>query len=76
MAKKVFNAVLTVDSINNLKKELLDYKNQILQNKIETLVQELAQLGIQVAEQYINDSPLGKYVTISTNISSDKVLIR
>ena len=64
MAKKVFNAVLTVDSINNLKRELLDYKNQILQNKIETLVQELAQLGIQVAEQCINDSPLGKYVTI------------
>lgn len=64
MAKKVFNAVLTVDSINNLKKELLDYKNQILQSKIESLVQELAQLGIQVAEQCINDSPLGKYVTI------------
>ena len=73
MAKRVFKTDLSVKGIEQLKKDLLNYKNNILQKNIQRMVAELLQIGIQVAQTSVNESPLGKYVTLSTNISSDKI---
>lgn len=59
MAKKVFEANLSVDSVEQLKKELLQYKNNELKNKCKKLIQRLSELGLEVAEAKINTSPIG-----------------
>ena len=50
MAKKVFNAVLTADSINDLKKELLSYKTDFLQARLVELTERLAEKGVEIAK--------------------------
>lgn len=72
MAKKVFTSDLSVKGIEALKKQLLQYKDD-LSNKCEKLVSRLLQSGIEVANTSISESPLGKYVTVTTNISADKM---
>lgn len=53
MARKTFRVdVLSVSSIEKLKKELTDYKNQ-LPNKIKIFVDRLAELGISVGKTNI-----------------------
>ena len=64
--------ILSPKSIENLKKELMRYKND-LPSKCEEYIRELSRMGVVVAETRINESPLGKYVTISTEISSEKM---
>lgn len=73
MGKRVFKAELSVKSIENLKKELIHYRDVELPNKCRELATELLKIGVEVSKAKIDESPLGKYVTISTNISSDKV---
>lgn len=73
MGKRVFKAELSVKSIENLKKELIHYRDVELPNKCRQLATELLKIGVEVSKAKIDESPLGKYVTISTNISSDKV---
>ena len=71
MAKKVFKSDLSVKGIEALKRQHLQY-NDSLSIKCETLVSRLLQSGVEVSQSKISESPLGKYVTITTNISADK----
>ena len=72
MAKKVFKSDLSVSGLNELKRQLLQYKDD-LPTKCEKLVSRLLQSGVAVYQTKINESPLGKYVTVTTNISADKM---
>ena len=72
MAKKVFKADLSVKGIEALKRQLLQYKDN-LPIKCEKLVSRLLQSGVEVSQSKISESPLGKYVTVTTNISADKM---
>ena len=72
MGKKTFTADLSVSGLNALKKQLLQYRDD-LPIKCKQLVSSLLQSGVEVAETNISESPLGKYVTVSTNISADKM---
>lgn len=72
MAKKVFKADLSVKGIEALKRQLLQYKDS-LPIKCEKLVSRLLQSGVEVSQSKISESPLGKYVTVTTNISADKM---
>ncbi len=72
MAKKVFNSDLSVKGIEALKSQLLQYKDS-LSIKCEKLVSRLLQSGVEVSQSKISESPLGKYVTVTTDIYSDKM---
>lgn len=71
MAKK-FKTDLSIEGINALKNQLLQYKDS-LSIKCEKLVSRLLQSGVEVAQQSISESPLGKYVTLSTSISANQI---
>ena len=73
MARRVFKTDLSVKGIEQLKKDLLNYKDNILQQNIREYVSELLKIGVSVSQASINESPLGKYVTLTTDISSDKM---
>ena len=64
-------AGLSVKGIEALKRQLLQYKDN-LPIKCEKLVYRLLQSGVSVSRAKISESPLGKYVTVTTNISADK----
>lgn len=49
MAKYKFKTDLSVKGIENLKKELLNYKENILTQKLQLFVQRLAEVGVEVA---------------------------
>ena len=72
MANKVFKSNLSVNGIEALKSQLLQYKDE-LPTKCEKLVSRLLQSGVSVSKARISESPLGKYVTVTTNISADKM---
>ena len=72
MAKKVFKSDLSSKGIEALKSQLLQY-NDSLSIKCETLVSRLLQSGVVVSQSKVSESPLGKYVTVTTNISADKM---
>ena len=72
MAKKVFKSDLSVSGLNDLKRQLLQYKDE-LPIKCEKIVSRLLQSGVAVSQARISESPLGKYVTVTTNISVDKM---
>lgn len=72
MAKKVFKSDLSVSGLNDLKRQLLQYKDE-LPTKCEKLVYRLLQSGLAVSQAKISESPLGKYVTVTTNISAEKM---
>lgn len=72
MAKKVFKTDLSVKGIEALKSQLLRYKDS-LPVKCEKLVSRLLKSGVEVSQTKISESPLGKYVTVTTNISADKM---
>ena len=65
-------ADLSVKGIEALKRQLFQYKDN-LPIKCEKLVSRLLQSGVSVSQTKINESPLGKYVTVTTNISADKM---
>lgn len=69
MAK--YKATLSQQSIADLKKQIAAYQND-LPNKCRELASELLKLGIVVSQAQIDKSPLGKYVTLKTNISHTK----
>ena len=53
MAKRVFKSNLSVKGIEQLKKDLLNYKNNTLQNKVNLLAQRLAEKGVAIAKSNI-----------------------
>lgn len=72
MSNKVFKSDLSVSGLNDLKRQLLQYKDE-LPTKCENLVSRLLHSGVEVSQTKISESPLGKYVTVTTNISADKM---
>lgn len=72
MAKRVFKSDISVKGVEALKRQLLQYKDS-LSIKCENLVYRLLQSGVAVSQARISESPLGKYVTVTTNISADKM---
>lgn len=72
MAKKRYKVdVLSKSSIEQLKKDLQAYQND-LQRKCRLLAERLAEKGVIVANAKIGESPLGKYVSLRTEISEQK----
>lgn len=69
MGNKVFKADLSVESIENLKRQLLEYRNDELPRKLNLLLDKLANEGYEVAEVHKSESPLGKYVHIKVESS-------
>ena len=63
---------LSVKGIESVKRQLLQYKDS-LSIKCEKLVSRLLQRGVEVSQAKISESPLGKYVTVTTNISAKKM---
>ena len=64
MAKRRFKTDLSVRGINNLKAELINYKKNILQSKIDLFTRRMAEVGLNVANVKISESPLVKYVSV------------
>jgi hypothetical protein len=56
MGKRVLKAELSVKSIENLKKELLDYKNNELNRLLVRFTEELLKIGIQVVDERMNNA--------------------
>lgn len=50
MAKRVFKTDLSVKGIEQLKKDLLNYKDNILQHKVDLLAKTLADRGVDIAQ--------------------------
>lgn len=71
MAKKTLKADLSISSIRNLQRELEKYRDS-LTYKAGLLAEKLSEIGIKVAEAKIGESPLGKYITIKTDITEEK----
>ena len=71
MAKRVFKTDLSVKGIEQLKKDLLNYKEVTLKNLLRKYVTELAKEGITVCQQ--NVGGFGKYITFSikTDVTKD-----
>lgn len=53
MAKRIFRATLSTDSINKLKQDLLQYKDNVLPKKLDEFVRRLAESGIPTVESNI-----------------------
>ena len=64
MAKRIFESELSIDGIRDLKQRLQQYKKDILNEKIKTLVSNLGKLGYEVAESSISQSPVGSGVSL------------
>ena len=65
-------SVLSVKGIESVKKKLIQYRDVELPKKCKEFVERLLQIGVDVSRVKINESPLGKYVTITTDVSADK----
>ena len=76
MAKRNYGVdVLSISSIEQLKKELNSYRNTFTQ-KCRILVDRLIGNGIDIAQIKVSESPLGKYITLRAevdNVSSGAV---
>lgn len=64
---------LSAKGIESVKKKLIQYRDVELPRKCKELVERLLQSGVAVSRAKIDESPLGKYVTVTTNISADKM---
>ena len=53
MAKRVFKSDLSVKGLENLKKQLLDYKNNTLQQKLNIFAKTLSEKGVVIAQANI-----------------------
>ena len=54
MAKRTFKTDLSVKGMENLKKQLLDYKNNTLQQKLNILAKTLSEKGVVIAQANIS----------------------
>lgn len=70
MPKKI-TMTLSQSLIQNAIKEIRQYQSD-LNRKCEEFCRRLTELGKITAEASVNESPLGKYVTITTNIEPEK----
>ena len=63
---------LSIKGIESVKKKLIQYRDVELPRKCKEFVERILQIGVDVSKAKIIESPLGKYVTVTTNISADK----
>lgn len=70
MSKKI-SFGLSVSEINSAIKELHQYKSD-LNRKCEEFCRRLCEIGVEEAQARISQSPLGKTITVSTEISPEK----
>ena len=70
MPKKI-TMNLSVSSIQNAIKELRQYQND-LNRKCEEFCRRLTELGKITAQAKVDESPLGKYITVTTDIQPEK----
>lgn len=75
MAKYRISAGLSVRSFENMIKQVEAYQNG-LNRKCELLCQRLAEVGRQAAVTAINDSPLGKTITLSVQLEPKAVVCK
>lgn len=68
----VIKGSLSVKGINKMRKELQKYK-QSFQYKCKRYVERLLEEGVEIAQVKVNESPLGRYVSLSTDISEEKM---
>lgn len=71
MAKKTLKAGLSISEIRRLQDNLRKYQNELVR-KCKELCEELSDIGINVMQAQIGESPLGKYVTVKTDITEEK----
>ena len=71
MTKKTLKADLSVQGIRKLQEDLRKYQYNLVR-KCRLLAEMLAKKGITVANAKIGESPLGKYVSIQTNITEEQ----
>lgn len=71
MARKFKVDILSQSSIKNLQKELTKYRGS-LQDKSVELAKRLSDIGLRVTDLKINESPLGKYVSVQSSISEEE----
>lgn len=64
MTKKKFEIKLNIKDLNKLKKQIENYRDNELPGKCKEYVRRLAEIGLNTAEVYVNQSPIGKYVTL------------
>ena len=64
---------LSIKGIENVKKKLIQYRDVELPKKCKEFVERLLQSGVSVSRAKIDESPLGKYVTVTTDISAEKM---
>ena len=64
---------LSVKGIESVKKKLIQYRDVELPRKCKEFVEKLLQSGVSVSREKIDESPLGKYVVVTTDISADKI---
>lgn len=70
MAKRVLKADLSVKSIENLKQQLIQYRDVELPNKCRELVSRLADIGIAVAKNNVGN--FGKYITFTKELEQNQ----
>ena len=70
MSKKI-TISLSPSSIQSAIKELRQYQND-LNRKCEEFCRRLAELGKITAQARVDESPLGKYITVTTDIQPEK----
>lgn len=75
MGKTVIKCNLSGESIKKVIQELNQYK-QDLNRKIEVFTEKLAQAGESVALQHINESPLGKTVSLRIETKNEDSVSR
>ena len=76
MAKRRFKTDLSVRGINNLKAELINYKNNTLQSKLSLFTRRLAEAGVNVANIKVNESPLGQYISVELKTVLQRVKVK
>lgn len=64
---------VSLSGLNQFKRDLQKYKTNVLERKVKTFISELLKIGIEAAQTSVNESPLGQYVTLSTDISADNM---
>ena len=68
---KTITMTLSQSSIQNAIKEIRQYQSD-LNRKCEEFCRRLTELGKITAESHIGESPLGKYITVTTDIKPEK----
>lgn len=71
--KRIFEAELSTRGIAKLIKELKHYQNVTLPSRCKELAMRLAEVGVQVVDIKIDESPLGRYISVKTDVKREEL---